>query len=109
MTMAFQLVPELTQERMMAKEMNGQGKKKIVIIDIERASTAAACTRNFFETIAKFKLAKNTDVDIITVAGVGMKCQGRSSCYDLFWFRASDQLYAVDSKDCTLIYQALPF
>ena len=69
---------------------------------INRESTAAS----FFKTIRLIKVtfaSSNECWDMLCMQGVGLKCDGRNSCYDLMWFSSTNKIYAVDSSDDTYV------
>lgn len=86
----------------MVGRISGSDKPKIMI---ERLPTAAASVDVFFATITQVW-------DTATASGVwmnrvGLVCDGRSSCFDLYWFATDrEHVYAVDVNDSNYVCSA---
>jgi hypothetical protein len=93
----FKHNPELKELNFLKPETSDI-KEKLVIIDIERASTATQTVASFFKVVGTAN--KNPDdMKVLKCTGVGLRCDGRSSLYELWYFTKSKNLYAVDLKD----------
>jgi hypothetical protein len=104
-------VPGMNRKGMFAKELKAPGMDAPVIIDVQRASSAQDSVRRFQDTIDIVKSMPLNDPKrpyAVTIAGVGMKCDGRSSQYDMFFFVASNHNYTIDNHDENFVCQALP-
>lgn len=75
-----------------------------VIMIVERASTAAQSIKDFFDKVQRVKTSDEKP-DAITISGVGLRLGGRSSCYHLWFFVRSGDIFAVDSTDRNVIFQ----
>jgi len=73
-----------------------------VVLDVKRAETAKECLQAFFNAISSL----NSPADAVTIPGVGLRIDTFPSTYDLWYFTRSASLYAIDSRDKTLIYKS---
>ncbi len=102
----FKHNPELKKLNFLPKETS-DSKEKLVIVDIERASTAQQTVMSFFKVVKSAD--ENPDnIKVLKCTGVGLKCDGRSSVYELWYFAKSKTFYAVDLKDENYICQVNP-
>src|SRR5207247_1739158 len=84
----LRLVPGMNHTTMFSKEPKGAEINALVIIDVARADTAKECIRRFQDTIQIVKSMPLNDPKrpyAVTIAAVGMKCEGRSSQYDMYF------------------------
>lgn len=72
-----------------------------ILLNVERQLTAAASVLSFFDTVAVLRASKRLGADKgARMGGVGLRMEGRSGLFDLFWFKADpNSYYAVDTAD----------
>ena len=101
------------------KELKEKKERQGKAVLLERASTAAACLNRFFTTIKGLqqihaekeeqKLKGEVDVVIkpmfVTISGVGLRLEGRSGRYHLYWFPLTDKIFAVDEANKDLVWE----
>lgn len=67
---------------------------------VERLPTA-------HETIATFwaacRAVSGTDAYVVMVQAVGLRCDGRRSTFDMFYFPGSGEMLAVDTRDAGFV------
>jgi len=68
-----------------------------VILDVEREPTARESVKKFFFAV------KQEPAAVIRMGAVGMKIDGRSSCFDLWHLPGVLNQYAVDVKDDSFV------
>lgn len=91
---------------MFEKEPRPPNVQTAQIINVTRGHTSKESTDGFQLAIATQQKANGIQSYCITIGGVGLKCDGRSSCYDMYYFPHSQNMYAIDSEDYSFIYQA---
>ncbi len=103
---AFALVPGLTFIGMVQRESTKAKPTGVVFVEVERGETSASSTNALMATIQASKsLESDKQPFAILTKGVGLKCQGRSGCYDMYYFMESDNFYAVDYLDNAIVYE----
>lgn len=108
----FRREPGLTLAAVMARHLKSADEKKgqrhAVIAQVDRQNTAVASVGTFFTAVNQLEHQDAPGPDAAFMAAVGLRLDGRSSTFDLWWFRppeveggasASGTLYAVDVRD----------
>ncbi len=83
-----------------------EGRQASVVLDVERKPTATESLQVFFQTISGMEGGQAPKPHAVTIAGVGLRIEGRSSVFDMWYFTGTESLYAIDSADRTLIFKA---
>ena len=95
----FVRCPGLTGDACIKKCRKTDEKTAPKIAMVDRRDTALQSSKDFFLSVAQLR-GGDTGLTAATMGGVGMRCDGRSSAFDLWWFtNDSDKVYAVDAKD----------
>lgn len=96
--------PHLTEKRVLQENIS-QDEKQINVVTVERASTAAASVQSFFDAVSMIQKAVVEKPSMVTISAVGLRLEGRSGCYHLNWFPATNKTFAVDSTNKKIIYE----
>jgi hypothetical protein len=67
---------------------------------LDRASSPQKCLENFFKSISSLAVGQGLTFHATEMPGVGLRIDGRASCFDLWWLRREPHIiYAVDVRD----------
>lgn len=98
----FQKLSNLNQTSLFEKFLDKTSNEN-KIMSVERKATASECLKNFFDVVNLYQNVKNQP-DAIMITAVGLKVDGRSSIFDLWWFnKDKNNFFAVDVKDTTFV------
>jgi len=103
----FTRIPGFIQESMYLVETDFHmkiGEFPFCIL-MERANDAMSCIKSIYNLI-KHKEELNYE-SFYMLPAVGLVCEDRSSCYDLYYWPISSMLYAVDVADQSYVYALL--
>jgi hypothetical protein len=95
--------PGLTLHKVLQENTAASGGRMQVI---KRKDTARECTAAFFRAVELMLSAppKSNSITELFIHAVGLKCGGRHSCFDMFWFaKVPDTIYAIDVRDANLV------
>ena len=106
----FTRIPGLSgQDLIRSKTANVKG--HACVLDVEISPTAAQSYFVFtkvvesFKNLPKVKAAQNGCPDIVYQHRIGLRPEGRSSQYDLFWFKSHpNEIFAVDTRDYNYVF-----
>lgn len=95
----FQRLSNLDQSSLIDKYLFPDRNAEMRIMSVDRKTTASESINSFFEAVGVFK-DSTSPPSALTISSVGMKIDGRSSVFDLWWFPCDrDNFFAVDTKD----------
>jgi hypothetical protein len=99
---------DLTAKQLLKKVGDVVG-ESVKIHWMDRCQTAAETLQKFFRGIA---VVEKIGGQIFRCGSVGLRCAGRRSLFELWYFTASKTVYAVDMKDanyiCTMTLNSQP-
>ena len=94
----FKRVPGLTFADVLRTAAAEEGSAVATMVQIERSPTAHQSVNNFFSAVAAMQ--RMPGVSAVMMCGVGLRIEGRSGLYDLYWNPwRSHEFYAFDSSD----------
>ena len=95
----LQRLSNLNQQSLIQKFLAPDKNDELKIMTVDRKPTASDSISSFFEAVGFFKDNINAP-SALTISSVGMKVDGRSSVFDLWWFPTDkNNFFAVDAKD----------
>ena len=72
----------------------------LVVMQVERANTAADSTNKFFGAIKRIQQDNtSTKPHVVLMLGVGLRVSGRRSLFDLLFFPRTSLMAAIDARD----------
>jgi hypothetical protein len=88
--------------------------RPLVFAKVDRSPTASKSVSDFMNAVSLVRSSPRPDgpggpdgPDALLSTAVGLRLDGRSSVFDLYWFAANDEMFAVDVRDkafvCTLV------
>lgn len=100
--------PRLTRAKLFDEQSALARDLLLVIVDVERAPTAATTVARFFKTVGFVKAGGNHPSSLapafaVRAEGCGLRVDGRSSTFDLFYFPRSNLVAAVDTRDASYV------
>lgn len=98
MSVTYQRCPDVVLEDLLQRHRDSHP-SGVKVAQVDRQDTARATLDDFFMAVSQLT-HRSLGCTAAMVDAVGLKCAGRSSVFDLWWFvEQADKVYAVDVRD----------